>query len=123
MPAQNDRQIRTRDRSDPLLARRCERRPRCHRHCALLAMMVACLLGSCTLAKPLVGAVVGPVMLLAEGGCRCGSGEEAAMALCAGSVVGAGAGLVTGIISDFNWVTGRTEDPTINWHDPFATNR
>jgi hypothetical protein len=38
------------------------------------------------------------------------------------AAVGAAGGLVTGIMSDINWIAGEADDPTRNLHDPFATN-
>lgn len=34
----------------------------------------------------------------------------------------AGVGLVTGIVSDVQALTGDARDPCRNWYDPFATN-
>ncbi len=85
------------------------------------------LVSGCTLAKPVVGAVTGPVIILGNssgnlgGGCGC-DGRAVACVFLAMSVVGAGAGLVTGIISDVQAVCGAAPDPTANWFDPFLTN-
>ncbi|MBL8753142.1 MAG: hypothetical protein JNK15_07560 [Planctomycetes bacterium] len=92
--------------------------------CALLS--VAATGSGCTLAKPVVGAVVGPVILLGGGGggggCGCDDGRAAAAVLFVFAGIGAGAGLVTGIISDVQALSGEAADPTANWWDPFATN-
>ncbi|MCB9884666.1 MAG: hypothetical protein H6838_04190 [Planctomycetes bacterium] len=82
--------------------------------------------GGCTLVKPVVGAFTGPVIILGhcDGDfvCGCSSGE-AALCIAAGlAVVGAAAGLVTGIVSDVQWACGVPGDPTDNWWDPFVTN-
>jgi hypothetical protein len=85
--------------------------------------------GGCTLVKPLAGAVVGPVYMvgaLGHGGGWRGCGCDDGRALCAlftvGAVIGAGAGLVTGVVSDVQAMRGVARDPTANWWDPFATN-
>lgn len=83
---------------------------------------------SCTLAKPVVCAVTTPIYLAggignSGGFCGCHGDGEAVLCLFAfSSAVGAVGGLVTGIISDVNYVCGYTEDPARNLHDPFATN-
>lgn len=77
---------------------------------------------SCTLAKPIVCAVTMPIYVLSHSdvcGCR---PEGAACAFLIVSAVGAAGGLVTGIISDINLLTGDVADPIRNLHDPFATN-
>jgi hypothetical protein len=38
------------------------------------------------------------------------------------AAVGAVGGLVTGVISDFQVLTGAADDPCRNWADPFKTN-
>ncbi|MFT4842540.1 MAG: hypothetical protein ACI8UD_003505 [Planctomycetota bacterium] len=77
---------------------------------------------SCTLAKPLVCAVTTPAYLLGNsGGCGCDP-RGAACGLLLVAAVGAAGGLVTGIISDINWIAGEADDPTRNIGDPFATN-
>lgn len=81
----------------------------------------------CTLAKPLVGIITGPVVLLANtggyhGGCGCDDGRALIGLFGIMAAIGATAGLVTGIISDVQWMTGAAEDPCRNWADPFATN-
>jgi hypothetical protein len=99
-----------------------------HRHllglAAALALCVGC--GGCTLVKPVVGAFVGPVVMLANSGgdfsgCGC-NGEGILCALGIMAAVGAGAGLITGIISDVRVVCGCCDDPTNNWWDPFKIN-
>ena len=81
----------------------------------------------CTLAKPIVGAFTGPVVMLghADGGLGCyhGDGRAIVVLLVVMAAVGAGGGLVTGIVSDINVLTGNAPDPCANWWDPFATNR
>ena len=77
---------------------------------------------SCTLAKPVVCAVTTPIIVLAQPNCFCGTSRDLGCALVAVSVVGAAGGLVTGIISDINVLTGKATDATRNLHDPFATN-
>jgi len=95
-----------------------------------LAAVLALGLGSsgCTLVKPLVGALTGPAIMLGHssgdfGGC-CNScnGEAILGALAVMAAFGAGAGLVTGIISDVRYVCGYSDDPTNNWWDPFKIN-
>ena len=99
-----------------------------HRHllglAAALALCAGC--GGCTLVKPVVGAFVGPVVMLANSGgdfsgCGC-NGEGILCALGIMAAVGAGAGLITGIISDVRVVCGCCDDPTNNWWDPFKIN-
>ena len=77
---------------------------------------------SCTLAKPLVCAVTTPVFVIANADTCCCDPRGAACAVVALAAVGAVGGLVTGIISDINYLTGDVEDPARNLHDPFATN-
>lgn len=93
-----------------------------------LAGLLATSLGSagCTLCKPLVGAVTGPAVLFAAsngdiGGCGC-DGRAVLVVFAGAAVVGAAAGLVTGIISDVQVLRGVATDPTNNWWDPFAIN-
>ncbi len=79
----------------------------------------------CTLAKPIVGVVTGPVVILGSGldvGYR-GDGRDLACALAVLAVIGAGGGLVTGIVSDFRVLTGDAAEPCHNWWNPFAVNR
>ncbi len=90
------------------------------------ALLVICLgTGSCTLCKPFVGALTGPVIFLGHSGgdfgCG-GDGRAAAYAFLGFAVVGAVAGLVTGVVSDVQVVCGQAHDPCHNWWDPFATN-
>ena len=100
------------------------------RRLATIAALCAISLGSggCTLAKPFVGAVVGPAMMVGAIGnsgscCRCGDDGRALLAVLAFSAaIGAGAGLVTGVISDVQFVCGYADDPARNWWNPFATN-
>ena len=44
------------------------------------------------------------------------------MVFAGAAVVGAAAGLVTGIVSDVQVLRGVAADPTNNWWDPFAIN-
>ncbi len=76
---------------------------------------------ACTLGKPLVCAVSAPLYVLGHGGAGAG-GDGLACALLAISATGAAAGLVTGVISDLNYLTDRTSDPYRNLTNPFATN-
>lgn len=77
---------------------------------------------SCTLAKPLVCAVTTPAYVLGNSG-SCGYDPRgAACGFLLVAAVGAVGGLVTGIISDINWIRGETDDPIRNIGDPFATN-
>ncbi len=77
---------------------------------------------SCTLAKPLVCAVTMPIYVLGNSDC-CGCDPRgAACGILVVAAVGAVGGLVTGVISDINWIAGEADDPTRNIHDPFATN-
>jgi len=83
--------------------------------------------GSCTLVKPVVGAVTGPVYAVAGiGGFPHGhhghDGYGIACFFVAAAAVGATVGLVTGVISDFQYLFGYADDPTRNWANPFATN-
>jgi hypothetical protein len=80
----------------------------------------------CTLVKPVVGAVTGPVVILGEGGfgtgCH-GDGRGMVAVFGAMSALGAVGGLVTGVISDVQVLSGAAEwDPTGNWWHPFKTN-
>ena len=94
---------------------------------ALVAVMTIGLAnGGCTLVKPLVGAVTGPVIILgnsADGGCFNGDWRGIGCALASLAVIGAVGGLVTGIVSDVRVLTESAQDPTDNWWDPFAINR
>jgi hypothetical protein len=81
---------------------------------------------SCTIAKPLVCAITAPAYVLGNSGspwcgCHC-DGEAVLCGIVAISAVGAVSGLVTGIISDVNWVRGVADDPAHNIANPFATN-
>ena len=95
---------------------------------AVLSLLFAGVLGTggCTLVKPVVGAVTGPIYVLAHTsgsfGCGCDDGRAAAAFLIAGAAIGAAAGLVTGVISDVQALSGRAVDPAQNRWDPFATN-
>ena len=92
-----------------------------------LASLASLGTSGCTLCKPVVGMFTGPVVLLGNGGGLggCGghgSGEGVVYLLAALSAVGAVGGLVTGVISDVQVLTGAARRPTHNWWDPFATN-
>lgn len=95
----------------------------------LSALVLTCFAASgCTLCKPVVGLVYGPVVMLGNsngdwGGCGCnGDGRAIAAVFAVAAVVGATAGLVTGVISDVQALTGEPTDPCRNWWDPFKTN-
>lgn len=83
--------------------------------------------GGCTLVKPAIGAVVGPILILSEpagglgGGCGC-DGRGVAAAFAALMAVGAAIGLVTGVVSDVQALSGAAADPTANWWHPMKTN-
>ena len=97
---------------------------------AMMVLLVGtCLLQSgCTLTKPVVGAFTGPAVLLTGGsgsgwGCGCrGDGRAVLYLFAVLAVVGAGGGLVTGIISDVQVLTGAASEPCHNWWEPFRTN-
>ena len=82
-------------------------------------------LGGCTVVKPVIGCLTGPVVLLAQPSCHhswnC-DGKDATYMLVALAAVGAEVGLVTGIVSDYQALTGAVDEPTANWWNPFATN-
>lgn len=89
--------------------------------------MLAAAAPSCTIAKPIVGALAGPFVILGESGgldgCGCGDGRAFACAWAILMGVGAVGGLVTGIVSDVQFLTGAAAaDPTANWWHPFRTN-
>jgi hypothetical protein len=89
-------------------------------------LMAGSLASGCTLCKPVVGAVAGPVVLLGasggDWGCGCHDGRAVAAVLIVAAGVGAAAGLVTGVISDVQALSGAATDPCRNWWHPFATN-
>ncbi len=95
---------------------------------ALVAVLGLLATGGCTLVKPVTGAIAGPFVILGSSngafcGCGCGcDGRGVLVALAVMSAVGAGVGLVTGIISDVQALTGAAADPTANWWDPMRTN-
>ena len=85
-------------------------------------------MGGCTLVKPVIGAVVGPVVILAHsngsvgtGGCGCGC-EGIVAFLAAGAAIGAAGGLVPGIIRDVQVLCGTVDIPSRNWWDTFLNN-
>ncbi|MFO1077393.1 MAG: hypothetical protein U1E73_06665 [Planctomycetota bacterium] len=101
--------------------------PRLPRTAALAFLLAGTLgTGGCTLVKPMVGAVTGPIYVLAHTsgnfGCGCDDGRAVAAFLCVSSVIGAVAGLVTGVVSDIQVLCGNASYPAQNWWDPFATN-
>lgn len=99
--------------------------PSVRRSLACAFSLLAVTGSGCTLAKPVVGVVTGPVILFGGGGgggCCCDDGRGAAAVFVVLAGIGAGAGLVTGIISDVQALAGEARDPTANWWDPFATN-
>lgn len=55
-------------------------------------------------------------------GCGCDDGRAVVVLFGLMSAAGACAGLVTGIVSDVQCLTGDVYDPCRNWWDPFATN-
>jgi hypothetical protein len=98
------------------------------------AVLLAVGAGGCTLCKPVVGALTGPVMLFGAAGeglgrswgsgwGQCGDGRAALVLLALSSAAGVVGGLVTGVVSDIRWATGDCTDPTLNWYDPFRTNQ
>jgi hypothetical protein len=93
---------------------------------AILAAGLLSAGSGCTLCKPIVGVFTGPAVILAETdgdwGCGCGDGRALVAAFGVMAAVGAVGGLVTGIISDVQVLTGRARRPTHNWWDPFKTN-
>ncbi|MFK7740812.1 MAG: hypothetical protein AB8H80_10860 [Planctomycetota bacterium] len=103
-------------------------------HALLLPAVLAASLTapSCTLAKPFVCAVTTPIYALGNGAgggggggwgcCQCADGRAIAIGLLALSAVGAVGGLITGIVSDVNYLFGDVPEPARNLHDPFATN-
>ncbi|MBL9076985.1 MAG: hypothetical protein JNL08_05750 [Planctomycetes bacterium] len=99
--------------------------PRLARSVALAGLCAGVLAtGGCTLIKPVVGAVTGPVVLAASSNgnfCGC-DGRGAVAAIGVAAAIGALIGLVTGVVSDVQWLSGAAADPTANWWDPFKTN-
>lgn len=89
---------------------------------------------SCTVVKPVVGLVTGPVLALsgqrgpiaAPQLLSCDEtqpdGGAGAMIVVGYTFFGAVGGLVTGAISDWAALTASANDPTANWWDPWATN-
>lgn len=100
-------------------------------HLALTAIVLTAGMttSGCTVCKPVVGVITGPVVILGNssgdfGGCGCSCNDGYAVLGVFGVMAGIGAvgGLVTGIISDIQVLTGDAQDPTRNWADPFKTN-
>ena len=97
-------------------------------------LLSALLLSSCTLVKPVVCTFTWPVLLLGGehdlgpvdlGDCYGQSGDQVAVALAALLVLpGPVGGLITGVISDWNVVTGQSipGDPARNFFHPMKTN-
>lgn len=102
------------------------RMPALSRTLLAASFMVLASASSCTLVKPVIGAFTGPVFgaqFVGPGGCGCHGDGRAVLALFAFfAAAGAGVGLVTGIVSDVQALTGDARDPCRNWYDPFATN-
>lgn len=95
--------------------------------CTALLLGAALTSGGCTLVKPVVGAVTGPIYAIGHTGelpvdCGCHDGCGAVAFLAVSAAAGAIGGLVTGVISDIQWLNGVAQDPVRNWYDPFATN-
>jgi hypothetical protein len=95
----------------------------------LAALLAASLgMGSCTLVKPVAGLFTGPAYAASEfdgsfrGGGNCHDGCGVVAYLAVSAAVGATAGLVTGVISDWQTLFGEVGDPTHNWWNPFGTN-
>ena len=94
---------------------------------AWAVLAVAFASASCsTLVKPVVCAVTTPIYVIAQsansGTAYSSDGRGVACAFVVVAAVGAAGGLVTGVISDVNMLTGNAPDPFRNIHDPFATN-
>jgi len=90
-----------------------------------VALAISLATGGCTLGKPFVGAVTGPVVLLGHSGVNfsgCNDGRALVAVLCVAAAAGAFAGLVTGAISDVQFLCGYARHPSRNWWNPFATN-
>jgi hypothetical protein len=96
-----------------------------HRLGLVMALLASSLLGGCTLGKPIVGALTAPVLVFSDTPVFLGCNEDAQQAACclfaAVAIAGAIGGLVTGIISDVQYLTGEVDDPFENWWHPFAT--
>ena len=98
------------------------------RHLGGCALLLAFALGSgsCTIVKPVVGAITGPVYVIAELGEVPSSYDDGGCAvvgfLIVTSAIGATCGLVTGIISDIQVLLGAASKPIQNWGNPFAIN-
>jgi tRNA A37 threonylcarbamoyltransferase TsaD len=96
------------------------------RSLGVVAFVVFAGSSGCTLAKPVVGVVTGPVVLIGHSnghiGAPCGDASGIVVALVVMAVSGAVGGLVTGVISDVHALSGAAADPAHNWWDPFKTN-
>ena len=102
------------------------------------ALALSCLLCSCTITKPVVCTVTWPVLLLTApghqtqlfdhssgtGDTEYGSGKGAYMLLGFLFAIGPVGGLVTGVISDINVLTGESTSghPARNLYHPLLTN-
>jgi len=101
--------------------------PRASLACRLAAVSAIGLgTGGCTVVKPVVGAVYGPVVLLAASdgalGASCADGRGVLIVFAIFAAIGATGGLVTGVISDVQFLCGDVEEPTRHWAHPFKTN-
>lgn len=99
-----------------------------HLLASVLCLVAGVGAGGCTVVKPVIGAVTGPIVMLGQASgdlasCGCGGrGEGVVVVLGIMAAVGATVGLVTGVISDVQALTGAAQDPMRNWWDPFKTN-
>lgn len=91
----------------------------------VIALLASTSLGGCTLGKPIVGALTAPVLVFSEVPvfytCDDGGRQAACCLFGIVAIAGAMSGLVTGIISDVQFLTGEVDDPLHNWWNPFAT--
>jgi hypothetical protein len=96
------------------------------RSLGVVAFVVFAGSSGCTLAKPVVGVVTGPIVLIGHAngdlGWGCGDGRAIVAVFAVMSAVGAVGGIVTGVISDVHALSGAAADPAHNWWDPFKTN-
>ena len=95
-----------------------------HKRLAMSAVLavLAFLAPSCPLAKPLIGAATAPAYFWASDDCNRFDSCTLPCGLVAMAAVGVVGGLVTGVLSDIYWLSGKADDPTRNFYDPFATN-
>lgn len=110
----------------PTLAPALGRAMRTHPTARLLpALALAFLTGTgCTVTKPLVCAVALPAKAVGNPSClgACNDARALGCAFMVLAAVGAAGGLVTGFVSDIQFLCGATDDPTHNLADPFAVN-